>query len=121
MIAANEAAGLVWLDAIWRRGLAAEPQMLVSAWADRHRILPATSAEPGRWRNSRTPYLTEIMDCFSVSSSIERVIFQKSSQIGATEAALNFCGYVIQNAPASYSSIRPTARAAGMSGCGLIL
>jgi hypothetical protein len=39
MIAANEAAGLVWIDAIWRRGLAAEPQTLVSAWADRHILI----------------------------------------------------------------------------------
>ncbi len=53
---------LLRLD-IWRRGLRPEPQTLVSTWADAHRILPNTSAEPGKWRTSRTPYLREVMDC----------------------------------------------------------
>ena len=66
-----------WADLVWRRGLTPEPQIQVSEWAEQCRILPATSAEPGRWRNSRTPYLAEIMDCLSVSSPIERVIFPK--------------------------------------------
>ena len=34
-----------------------------SQWAEKNRILPpALSAEPGPWRNSRTPYLVGIMD-----------------------------------------------------------
>ena len=38
-------------------------QLTVSAWADRERYLsPESSAEPGRWRTSRVPYLKEIMD-----------------------------------------------------------
>ncbi len=94
--------------AVWRRGLAPEPQTLVSEWADSHRILPSTSAEPGRWRTSRTPYLREVMDALSVSSAYERVVLVKAAQVGASEAALNFCGYVIENAPGVLLYCMPT-------------
>ena len=92
----------------WRQGLAPEPQTLVSEWADAHRILPSTSAEPGRWRTSRTPYLKDIMDALSVSSPYERVVFMKAAQIGASEAALNFCGFVVANAPGVLLYVMPT-------------
>ena len=36
----SEAAHLEFMDEVWRRGLAPEPQTLVSDWADAHRILP---------------------------------------------------------------------------------
>lgn len=96
------------VDAAWRRGLALDPQMLVSEWADRYRRLPASSAEPGRWRTDRTPYLREIMDCLSTSSAIERVVFQKAAQIGGTEAGLNWLGYIISHAPANTLLVMPT-------------
>ena len=93
---------------IFRRGLRPEPQSLVSTWADAKRILPPTSAEPGRYRTARTIYLKEIMDCLSVASPYETVVFMKPSQCGATEAALNFCGYVIENAPGVLLFVNPT-------------
>src|SRR3954471_23659524 len=71
-----------FVDVVRRRALAPDPQVTVSEWADAHRMLPATAAEPGRWRTSRTPYLAEIMDALSVSSPIERVVFMKSAQVG---------------------------------------
>jgi phage terminase large subunit GpA-like protein len=95
----------------WRRGFAPEPQLKVSEWADTCRMLPATSAEPGKWRTSRTEYLREVMDCLSVSSPVERVILMKAAQIGASEAALNFCGYVIANAPGVLLYVMPTDQA----------
>ncbi len=61
-------------------GLMPDPDLTVSQWADEHRILPKkSSAEAGRWRTSRTPYLREIMDCLSPQSKIERVVFMKGS------------------------------------------
>lgn len=34
----------------------------VYEWADKHRRLPTeSSAEPGKWRTDRTPYLKKIM------------------------------------------------------------
>lgn len=95
-------------DDAWRAGLAPEPQFTVSEWADRHRQLPDTSSEPGQWRTSRTPFLRDIMDALSVASTVERVVFMKGAQIGATEAGLNWLGYVIANAPGLALYVLPT-------------
>ena len=80
-------------DAVWRRGLEPEPQQTVSEWADRHRLLPQASAEPGPWRTARVPYLRAVMDALSASSAIERVVFMAGAQVGKTEAGLNWLGY----------------------------
>lgn len=92
----------------WANGLRPEPQISVSDWADRYRRLPSTSAEPGRWRTDRTPYLREIMDCLSVASPVERVVIMKGAQTGGTEAGLNFLGYTICNAPALAMLVMPS-------------
>lgn len=86
-----------------------EPSLLVSEWADRYRVLAqGVSSEPGPWRTSRTPYLREIMDCLSSSRPEDFVVFQKGSQIGATEAANNWLGYVIHHAPGYMLYVMPT-------------
>jgi len=96
------------IDLAWRRGLQPEPAILVSDWADRHRMLPHTAAEPGRWRTDRTPYLQEIMDSLSAASSIERIVMMKGAQTGGTEAGLNWLGYIIQNAPGLVMLVQPS-------------
>ncbi len=96
---------------VWERlkdGLRPELPLTVSEWASRYRILPPTSAEPGRWRNDRTPFLAEIMDALSVHSPTERVVFMKGAQIGATEAGNNWIGYVIHNAPGLMLAVLPS-------------
>ena len=56
-------------------GARPDPLLTISLWADRyHRLSQRASAEHGRWRTERTPYLREIMDCLSPSSLIERVV-----------------------------------------------
>jgi phage terminase large subunit GpA-like protein len=99
---------LAVIDKAWRRGTSPEPQIMVSAWADRHRILPPASAEPGLWRTSRTPYLRAVMDALSTSSPHERVVLMKGSQLGGTEAGLNWLGYIIQNAPGIAMMVQPS-------------
>lgn len=81
--------------AFWE-GLRPDRRQSLSDWAAEHRRLPKEAAsEPGRWRNERTPYLVEIMDCLSPESPVERVVFMKGAQVGGTEAGNNFVGYVI--------------------------
>lgn len=94
----NPPPDLATIDGWWRAGLAPEPQLSVSAWADRHRHLSKLSAEPGPWRTDRTPYLRAIMDALAVTSPFERVVLMKGAQIGATEAGLNFLGYAMHHA-----------------------
>ncbi|MBF0308118.1 MAG: phage terminase large subunit family protein [Magnetococcales bacterium] len=83
------------------------PDITVSEWADKHRILKV-AGEPGRWRTSRTPYLKEIMDCLSDGSLFERVVFVKPSQVGATEILLNWIGYSIHYSPGPMAVVTAT-------------
>ena len=74
----------------WRQGLTPDPLLIVSEWADRHRVLSRRAAsEPGRWRTRRTPYLKEIMDALSPTSQVERVVFMKGAQVGGSETGNN--------------------------------
>ncbi|MCC6919373.1 MAG: phage terminase large subunit family protein [Alphaproteobacteria bacterium] len=97
-----------WVDAIWRRGLAPPPRLTVSQWADRHRILPPSSAEPGPWRTDRMPFLRAVMDAMTPDNGIERVVVMKSAQVGGTEAALNFLGHVMCHAPGTAMLVMPS-------------
>ena len=96
------------IDQAWRKAMRPEPQIPVSEWADRHRMLPDTAAEPGRWRTARTPYLREIMDSLSTGSPYERVVMMKGGQTGGTEAGLNWLGYIIHNAPGIVMLVQPS-------------
>ena len=63
----------------WGAGLTPDPDLTVSQWADQHRTLSSrASAEPGRYRTARTPYMREIMDNLSPASPVQRVVFMRS-------------------------------------------
>jgi len=97
------------IRAAWLAGLAPDPAQTVSAWSDRHRILSSRGAsEAGPYRTARTPYLREIMDALSPSSPLQRVVFMKAAQVGATEAGNNWIGYVIHRAPGPFLAVQPT-------------
>ncbi len=82
--------------------------MKVSEWAERYRMLESkTSAEPGPWSNSRTPYLVEIMDELQNPDTRE-IIFCKCTQVGGTEVELNMLGYAAQQDPAPIEVVYPT-------------
>jgi len=96
-MSSNETA--IWAEGIWRAGLRPSPRLTVSQWAEGHRVLPATVARPGPWRTWRTPYLGGVMDALSEESRFERVVLVAGSQVGKTEAGLNWLGYVVDHAP----------------------
>jgi len=80
----------------------------VSEWAEEHRILDVrSSAMPGHWRNSVTPYLSEIMDTMN-DFEIEETVFVKPTQVGGTEALLNRLGYLIAQDPGPTMIVYPT-------------
>src|SRR6478609_8064235 len=94
-------------------GALPDPLLTISQWADKYRTLSQrASSEPGRWRNERTPYLREIMDCLSPSSPTERTVFMKGAQIGGTECGNNWIGYVIHQAPGPMMAVQPTVEMA---------
>lgn len=93
----------------WAAGLRPDPFLTVSEWADRHRWLASrASAEPGRYRTARTPYMREIMDALSPSHPAQRVVFMKAAQMGATEVGNNMIGFVIAHAPGPFLAVQPT-------------
>lgn len=98
------------LTRAWARGaLRPDPPVTVSEWADTHRVLSSVaSAEPGRWRTKRTPYLRAIMDDLSSYSTVQEVVVMKGAQVGLSEAGLNFVGYAIHHAPGPAMYVMPT-------------
>ena len=105
----------------WRRGMRPDPDLTVSEWADQHRWLSSrASAEPGRYRTARTPYLREIMDALSPKHPAQRITFMKAAQVGATEAGNNWIGFVIHHAPGPMLAVLPTLEMAKRSSRGRI-
>lgn len=97
----------------FRDGLRPDTILTVSQWADAHRMLSSkASAEPGRWRTDRTPYMREIMDSLSAYDPCQRVVFMKSAQVGGTEAGNNWLGYCIHHVPAPVLYVQPTVEIA---------
>lgn len=93
----------------WQAGLRPDPELTVSQWADRHRVLSSeSSSEAGPWQTDRTPYLRAIMDALSASDPCRRVVFMKGAQVGGSEAGNNWMGYVIQCAPGPMLVVQPT-------------
>jgi len=84
------------------------PRLKVSEWADRFRHLsPESSAEPGKWQTSRTPYLKQIMDAVN-DPSIHTIVVMTCSQIGKSEALNNILFYYAHQDPCAMLMIQPT-------------
>lgn len=75
------------------------PELTLSQWADRYRMLSAeSSAEPGRWHTDKAPYQREIMDAIG-DAHIRRVVIMCAAQLGKTELLLNILGYFMAYLP----------------------
>ena len=83
-------------------------QLTVSEWAEEYRALDSkSSAMPGKWSNSITPYLVGIMDEFN-NYETEEIIFCKPTQVGGTEALQNMIGYIVMQDPSPTMIVYPT-------------
>lgn len=90
-----------------------DPELSVSQWADERRVLTSTtSPEPGRWRTDRVPYLRAIMDGLAPTDPCERVVLMAASQVGKTEAGLNWIGHTVDLSPGPMFLVRPTVEMA---------
>lgn len=85
------------------------PELInVQEWAEKYRRLsPENSAEPGRYRTDRTPYLKEPMAAFT-DSKVQRIVVVASSQVGKTEMEMNMLGYAIDIDPGPIMWVTPT-------------
>lgn len=87
--------------------------VLVSEWAERHRMVAAkTSATPGPWRNELSPHLVGIMDALEFPS-VARAILCAAPQTGKSEVLNNYVGYRASERPCPVMFIYPAQREAG--------
>lgn len=94
---------------IFVEALLPPPKETISEWADKYRVLPSKgSAEPGKWRTSKTPYLKEIMDVMSPMDETKEVVFMKATQIGGTEVGNNVIFYYMDYYPSPMLQILHT-------------
>lgn len=70
-------------------------------------MLTSVSAEPGRWRTNRTPYLKEPMDRFT-DPLIEKIVLCFGAQLGKTETELNMIGYALDQTASPTMMVYPT-------------
>lgn len=92
---------------VLKRSLASQEEMTVSEWAEKYRILDESSNLSGKWSNSVTPYLNEIMDCFN-DPYIREIYLCKASQLGGTEALINILEYLISENPGPTMIVYPS-------------
>lgn len=107
------------------RALKPDQRVSIAEWAEKYRVLPPDSPEPGKWRNERTPYLVGIMDalCGAVSDvtryahdddrpfdnrRVRFIDFMKGHQIGGSAAGENFIGHAITTAAGNILAVFPT-------------
>jgi phage terminase large subunit GpA-like protein len=75
-------------------------------------MMPAeVTAEPGPYRNERTPYLVGVMDA-TVEPGVEEVVLVSGTQIGKSTAGQNVLGYAIDNDPGPYLVVMPDEKSA---------
>ncbi len=84
----------------------------VSSWAERNRYLMGKNNNfKGKWSNSLTPYLVDIMDSFN-NAEVEEISIVKSTQVGGTEVILNCLGCIIDQDPGPAMIVYPTDKVA---------
>ena len=89
-------------------GIQPTPELDLADWADDKRYLDqAGSAEPGRWRTSRTPYLREIMHHLSAHVDTVFITLMFGTQLGKTETGNNWVFYTIDHAPGPMLVVLP--------------
>lgn len=89
-------------------GMKPPDDLTVSEWAEaKRRLSTESSAEPGPWRTSRTPYLQEPMDAFT-DPRVRHIVMVAASQVGKSEFLNNCIGYIIDEDPGSILFVQPT-------------
>lgn len=90
-------------------GIRPDPKLTFTEWANKHFYLPReSSAEHGRFRSNRTPFIQEVLDELSPSSSTEIVVLVKPTQQAGTTIALVFVCGIVDMYPGPILFIMPT-------------
>lgn len=96
----------------WRSYWAPPPKIRPSEWVEQYRILPAgVSAEPGRMRLDRTPYVRGILDAVA-EPGVEEVVWLKPTQVGGSETIRNLLAFWIDTDPGPCLMVMPDEKSA---------
>ncbi|MFC5498144.1 phage terminase large subunit family protein [Caenimonas terrae] len=87
--------------------LAPPPRVSVAEWAGKFRKI-AKGPERGQWRNERTPYLVEPMECASSFSLYEEIVLMFATQLGKSEILYNSLMQRIHTEPQDMMMVQPT-------------
>jgi phage terminase large subunit GpA-like protein len=87
--------------------LAPPPRVSVAEWAAQFRRI-AKGPERGQWRNERTPYLVEPMECASSFSIYEQIVLMFATQLGKSEILYNSMLQRIDTEPQDMMMVQPT-------------
>ncbi len=90
-------------------GIRPDPLLSLREWADEFRYLSSkSSAEPGKFRSSRTPYIRDVMESLSNHSPHEIVVLMFGAQLGKTECMTSWLGYIADAVPGPCMVVLPT-------------
>lgn len=93
----------------FQAGIRPDKLLSLREWADEYRYLSSkSSAEPGKFRSSRTPYIREVMECLSNHSSAEVVVLMFGAQLGKTETLVSWLGYIADASPGPCMIVQPS-------------
>lgn len=94
----------------FKDGIKPTEKLPVDKWADKYRRLSrkAGAKEPGPYRTSRMPYLREIMFELSPESSSQHISAIKATQLGFTDAGINWFGHTVHIDQAPMMMLLPT-------------
>jgi phage terminase large subunit GpA-like protein len=95
------------VDEIKAKFLAPPPRIDTAEWAAKYRHI-AKGPERGPWRNERTPYLVEPMQCASSHTPYERVVLWFATQLGKSEVLYNAVMQRIHTDPQDMMMVQPT-------------
>lgn len=93
----------------WAGGWLPDPKLSVSDWADANVVLSTkSSATPGKFRTSITPYVREIADCLSPEHPAQKVVFLAGAQVAKSMTMFNYIGAIVDQWPGPILMVQPT-------------
>lgn len=82
--------------------------LLISEWADKYAYLPAEgNAEPGKYKTSRMPYQTDMLND-PLDPTVSEIFWQIASQLGKTLSIIIIVEYHVDHAPCAMQVVYPT-------------
>ena len=95
------------LTKVFREGLKPIEKIDCATFAEKYFVLPSTSAEPGKYKLSRTPYAEDILKAFT-QPGIKKVVVMSSSQVAKTTCMLIVLARFIAVDPCNILMVLPT-------------